>query len=81
MTEAAISPGFFQDLYVAMGEPLDSGAWSIRIYYKPYVRWIWMGTILMALGGALAVGDRRYRLAVKKRSSLKNNENMEASVS
>ncbi len=82
MTEAAINPGLFRDLYVAMGEPLDAGAWSIRIYYKPYVRWIWIGTIFMALGGALAVGDRRYRLAVKKKQvSLKNDENMEAGVS
>jgi cytochrome c-type biogenesis protein CcmF len=69
MTEAAIDPGLFRDLYVAMGEPLDSGAWSIRIYHKPYIRWIWLGAIFMALGGLLAVSDRRYRIATRKQTS------------
>jgi cytochrome c-type biogenesis protein CcmF len=65
MTEADIKPGLFRDLYVALGEPLDNGAWAVRVHYKPYVRWLWLGAILMALGGLLAVSDRRYRLAVK----------------
>ncbi|MBI2379402.1 MAG: heme lyase CcmF/NrfE family subunit [Gammaproteobacteria bacterium] len=63
MTEAAIKPGLLHDLYVSLGEPLDGGAWAVRVYYKPLVRWIWLGALLMALGGALAVSDPRYRLA------------------
>lgn len=61
MTEAAIDAGFFRDLYVALGEKLTSTAWSIRIHYKPFVRWIWLGALLMALGGILALIDKRYR--------------------
>ncbi len=61
MTEAAIDEGLFRDLFVAMGDPLDSEAWSIRIQYKSFLAWIWMGAIFMALGGFLAIGDRRYR--------------------
>jgi cytochrome c-type biogenesis protein CcmF len=63
MTEVAIDRGFTRDLYVSMGEPLDNGAaWSVRLYVKPFVNWIWGGCVLMALGGLLAVADRRYRL-------------------
>src|SRR5215212_7230742 len=66
MTETAIDSGFTRDLYVSMGERLDgagpSAAWSVRVYYKPFVVWIWGGCLLMALGGALAAADRRYRL-------------------
>ena len=62
MTEAAIDTGFTRDLYVALGEPLDHGAWSVRVYHKPFIDWIWGGAFLMALGGILAVSDRRYRL-------------------
>ena len=61
MTEAGIDPGFTRDLYAALGEPLGGGAWSVRLHYKPFVRWIWLGAILMAMGGALAASDRRYR--------------------
>ncbi|MCU7852817.1 MAG: heme lyase CcmF/NrfE family subunit [Candidatus Thiodiazotropha sp. (ex Monitilora ramsayi)] len=61
MTEAAIDWGFTRDLYVSLGEPLGNGDWSLRLYYKPYVRWIWLGSVLMALGGILAITDRRYR--------------------
>ncbi|MCC6209331.1 MAG: heme lyase CcmF/NrfE family subunit [Gammaproteobacteria bacterium] len=63
MTEAAIDTGLLRDLYVSLGEPIDGGAWSVRIYYKPFVDWIWGGCLMMALGGLLAVSDRRYRLA------------------
>jgi len=63
MTEAAIDAGFTRDLYVSLGEPLGGGDWSLRLYYKPYVRWIWLGGIFMALGGLLAITDRRYRTA------------------
>jgi len=65
MTEAAIDPGFTRDIYVALGEPLNDGAWSARLYYKPFIRWIWLGALLMALGGILAASDKRYRLAIK----------------
>jgi cytochrome c-type biogenesis protein CcmF len=67
MTEAGIDPGFLRDLYVSLGEPVGSqGDWAVRIYYKPYVRWIWLAAILMALGGLLAVSDGRYRTARKR---------------
>lgn len=61
MTEAAIDVGVTRDLYVSLGEQLDSGAWIVRVYVKPFVDWIWGGCVLMALGGFLAVTDRRYR--------------------
>ena len=61
MTEAAIDAGFFKDIYVSLGEPLADGDWAVRVYVKPFVRWIWLGAILMALGGTLAVADKRYR--------------------
>jgi cytochrome c-type biogenesis protein CcmF len=67
MTEAGIDAGFTRDLYVALGEPLDGGAWAVRIHVKPFVRWIWFGGLLTALGGALAVFDRRYRARVRER--------------
>ena len=64
MTEAAIDAGLFRDLFVAIGEPLgDQGAWSLRIYYKAFIRWIWIGALFMALGGLFAACDRRYRIA------------------
>jgi len=61
MTEAAIDAGVTRDLYVSMGEQLDSGAWIVRIYHKPFVDWIWGGCLIMAIGGMLAASDRRYR--------------------
>ena len=61
MTEAAIDPGLTRDLYVSVGEPLPDGAWAVRLHVKPFVDWIWGGCVLMALGGLLAVADRRYR--------------------
>lgn len=65
MTEAAIDPGFTRDLYVALGEPLGDSAWSIRAYHKPMIRWIWLGGLMMMLGGLVSVSDRRYRLTAK----------------
>ncbi|MDF1780098.1 MAG: heme lyase CcmF/NrfE family subunit [Alcanivoracaceae bacterium] len=65
MTEAAIDPGLMRDLYVALGEPLDDTAWAVRIYYKPGVRWLWLGALIMAIGGALAISDKRYRAKKK----------------
>ena len=61
MTEAAIDAGFFKDIYVSLGEPLENGDWAVRVYVKPFVRWIWFGCLMMAFGGALAVADKRYR--------------------
>ncbi|GLT17424.1 c-type cytochrome biogenesis protein CcmF [Vibrio zhanjiangensis] len=62
MTEAAIDRGVTRDLYIAMGERLDDDkSWAVRIYYKPFVRWIWAGAILMAFAGAIAISDKRYR--------------------
>ncbi|WP_018411111.1 heme lyase CcmF/NrfE family subunit [Methyloversatilis thermotolerans] len=62
MTEAAIDSGFTRDVYVSMGEPLpDSPAWIVRIFYKPFVNWIWFGALIMSIGGLIAAADRRYR--------------------
>ena len=69
MTEAGIDGGFLRDIYVSLGEPLGKGDWSLRLYYKPFVRWIWLGCIMIAIGGILAVSDRRYRLAIRRRIS------------
>lgn len=66
MTEAGISPAVIHDLYASLGEPLTDGAWSVRIYHKPMVEWIWFGCLMMGFGGILALSDRRYR--IKKRS-------------
>ena len=62
MTEAAIDTGFTRDLYVALGESVGENAWTVRVYHKPFIDWIWGGCLLMALGGLLAVLDRRYRV-------------------
>ena len=71
MTETAIDSGLFRDLYVSLGEPVGGGAWSVRVYYKPFVGWIWGGALLMALGGGLALSDRRYALAARKEREAK----------
>ena len=65
MTEAAIDAGLTRDVYVSLGEPLPDGAWAVRVYYKPFVDWIWFGCLIMALGGAVAAADRRYRLKAR----------------
>jgi cytochrome c-type biogenesis protein CcmF len=70
MTEASIDSGFMRDLYVALGEPVENakdGGWGVRIYVKPFINWIWGGCLLMAIGGVLAMMDRRYRIKVKAR--------------
>ena len=76
MTEAGISPAIIHDLYASLGEPLEDGAWSVRIYYKPMVEWIWFGCLMMGLGGLLAISDRRYRMRKRlaKEADLKLNE-------
>jgi cytochrome c-type biogenesis protein CcmF len=65
-SETAIDRSIFRDLYVALGEQVDNRAWTVRVYHKPLVNWIWGGALLMALGGAFAVSDRRYALAARK---------------
>ncbi len=63
MTEAGIHSTLTRDLFIAMGEPLDDGAWAVRVYIKPFVTWIWGGAAIMALGGVFSISDRRYRMA------------------
>ena len=69
MTEAAINTGITRDIYVSLGEELEDKSWAVRVYYKPFVDWIWGGALLMALGGLLAISDRRYRMKLKKVSA------------
>ncbi|KTD29409.1 heme lyase CcmF/NrfE family subunit [Legionella maceachernii] len=66
MTESAIDVSPFRDIYVALGEPLDDKAWSVRVYFKPFVRWIWGGGFMILGGGVLALTDRRYYKARQK---------------
>jgi len=61
MSEVALDRGFTRDLYVALGEPLGEGAWALRVHVKPFVRWIWAGALLMALGGLVTATDKRFR--------------------
>jgi cytochrome c-type biogenesis protein CcmF len=75
MTEAAIDSGFVRDVYVSLGEKLEDGAkpaWAMRVYHKPFVPWIWVGCLLMALGGAMAALDKRYRKKVAAKISAKD---------
>ncbi|MBF8269435.1 MAG: cytochrome c-type biosis protein CcmF [Gammaproteobacteria bacterium] len=69
MTEAGIDAGLFRDLYFSLGEALDNKDWSVRIYYRPFVRWIWLGGLFMVVGGLLAAADRRYRLSVRRKAT------------
>jgi len=66
MTEAAIDTGFTRDLYVSLGDAVSATAWLVKVQHKPFIDWIWGGCLLMALGGALAASDRRYRVAAKR---------------
>jgi len=63
MTEAGILASLNRDLFVALGDPLGDGAWSVRLQYKPMIRFIWLGALIMALGGLIAASDRRYQFA------------------
>ena len=67
MTEAAIDAGLTRDIYVSLGEELGDQSWAVRVYYKPFVDWIWGGCLLMALGGVLAMSDKRYRMKLKNK--------------
>jgi cytochrome c-type biogenesis protein CcmF len=66
MTEAAIDVGLTRDIYVSLGEAIDDQAWAVRVYYKPFVDWIWGGCLFMALGGILAISDKRYRMSLRR---------------
>jgi cytochrome c-type biogenesis protein CcmF len=68
MTEAAINRGLTRDLYVAMGDEVAPGTWIVRVWYKPFVNWIWIGCVIMALGGLFAASDRRYRVGARSTS-------------
>ncbi|MGB5576514.1 MAG: heme lyase CcmF/NrfE family subunit [Woeseiaceae bacterium] len=68
MTEAGIHVTWNKDLFVALGDQLGNGAWSVRVQYKPMIRFIWFGAMIMALGGLIAVSDRRYRLKASRTS-------------
>ena len=69
MTEAAIDAGLTRDIYVSLGEELEDKSWAVRVYYKPFVDWIWGGCLLMALGGIFAISDKRYRMKLKRQTS------------
>ena len=80
MTEAAIDAGLTRDLFFALGEPLGPDAWSMRIYHKPYIRWIWLGAIFMSLGGLVAVTDKRFRRRRSAVTSQASDEKVAVSV-
>ena len=67
MTEAGIDAGWNRDIFVALGDPLGDNAWSVRLQYKPMIRFIWLGCFVMALGGIVAASDRRYRLTAMEK--------------
>jgi cytochrome c-type biogenesis protein CcmF len=73
-SESAIDPGLFRDVYVALGEPMDAnhpeGAWAVRLYHKPFVRWIWLGGLFMMAGGFLAAAERRFRVKKQVREAV-----------
>jgi cytochrome c-type biogenesis protein CcmF len=71
MTEAGIDAGWNRDLFVALGDPLGNDAWSVRLQYKPLIRFIWLGAFIMAFGGLIAASDRRYRLTATQKESVK----------
>lgn len=73
MTEAGIAAGFLADTYISLGEPLGGGAWAVRLHHKPLVRWVWIGALLMALGGVIAVFDKRYARQ-RRRSTLPHSD-------
>jgi cytochrome c-type biogenesis protein CcmF len=69
MTDSAIDVSAFRDIYIALGEPLDGQSWSVRLYYKPLIRWIWTGGFLILMGGFLALLDRKFYTTQKSRKS------------
>ncbi|RUO26353.1 heme lyase NrfEFG subunit NrfE [Aliidiomarina minuta] len=79
MTQTGLQVGLFRDLYIALGDKLDDGSWAVRIHIKPFVRWIWAGALLMSIGGALSISDKRYRLG-RRRSKVMAKANTGAKV-
>jgi len=76
MTQASIDRSLFRDLYVSLGDPVGTtGAWIIRVYYKPFMTWLWTGVIIMSVGGILAISDRRYRVKIKRRLTGRKEKN------
>ncbi len=80
MTEAGIDTGFLRDVYVALGERVSDNAWGMRLYYKPFIQWVWIGAVLMAVGGLLAALDRRYRLKLKREKQVFESSNRKPQV-
>jgi cytochrome c-type biogenesis protein CcmF len=78
--QLVIDPAFSRDLFIALGDPLGGGAWSVRIQYKPFIRFIWLGTLIMAFGGLLAATDRRYRTAAEKSRAVSSSQPATESV-
>ncbi|MBQ0796004.1 heme lyase CcmF/NrfE family subunit [Zhongshania sp.] len=78
MTEAAIDAGLMRDVFIALGEPVGKDAWAVRVHVKPFIRWIWLGALLMALGGLLAICDKRYR--PKQKAIIDGNGDRSATV-
>jgi cytochrome c-type biogenesis protein CcmF len=74
MTEADLDPGLFRDLYIALGEPVGETAWAVRLHVKPFVRWIWFGGLLIALGGFVTLLDRRYHRQAVRQSQVSGAE-------
>jgi cytochrome c-type biogenesis protein CcmF len=81
MTEAGIHTTLTRDLFIALGEPLDNGAWAVRLYYKPFVVWIWLGALIMSIGGVLSISDKRYRIKkiAKVKRAVRKQDNVGAS--
>jgi cytochrome c-type biogenesis protein CcmF len=74
MTEAAVRPVIFSDIYVAMGEQLDDqGAWTVRLFYKPFINLLWLGAFFMVVGGFMAASDKRYRIALRRSNEMPKN--------
>jgi cytochrome c-type biogenesis protein CcmF len=76
MTNAAIDTGLLRDLYVSLGEQVGDKTWTVRVYYKPFVDWIWGGCLMMAFGGMLALADKRYRISKRNDRSLPQAEEL-----
>ncbi|WP_111976660.1 heme lyase CcmF/NrfE family subunit [Algibacillus agarilyticus] len=80
MTEAGIDPGFTRDLYVALGEQMSDGSWAVRVYVKPFVRWIWLGAIFMCFAAILCIADRRYKSVLSLRKAKTSTDGLTKAV-
>ena len=79
-TEMAIDAGFLRDLFVTLGEQKESGAWSMTLYVKPFIRWVWLGAIFMAFGASIAAADKRYRRLRSKSEARNKTANTQATT-